>query len=57
MAVRRGPVHSRRRRETASARAPEGTSRAMPVRDQRAKRDEICVTDRPVSLNSSAYRG
>ncbi|MGY4279376.1 hypothetical protein ACVILE_005556 [Streptomyces sp. M18.1] len=52
-----GPSTSSSRRENASAQAPEGTSSRTPVSDHRANRDDICQTDRPVSLNSSAYTG
>lgn len=56
-AVSSGPSRSSSRRETASAQAPEGTSSTTPVIDQMANREEICQTDRPVSLNSRAYTG
>jgi hypothetical protein len=44
---------SSRRREVASARAPDGTSRSRLDTDQTTNREEICQTDRPVSLNST----
>jgi hypothetical protein len=56
-AVSSGPTIRRRRREEASAHAPDGTSKAMLEIDQMTNSDEICHTDNPESLNSSVYTG
>ena len=48
---------SRRRRENASAHAPEGTSRTTPVSDQTTNSAEIAASDRPWSRKSSGYSG
>jgi hypothetical protein len=52
--LRRGATASRRRRETASAQTPEGTSRTKPVTDQIANSDEISAVESPASAKSSA---
>ena len=55
--VSSGPMTNSRRRDVASAQAPDGTSSTMLDTDQMTNNDEICQTDRPVSLNSSVYTG
>src|SRR5688500_18611813 len=48
---------SSRRRETASAQAPDGTSSTRLLPDQMTNSDVICQTESPVSAKSSAYTG
>jgi len=56
-AVSRGPTTNSRRRDVASAHAPDGTSSTRLDTDQMTNSDEICQTDSPVSLNKSVYTG
>lgn len=45
---------SRARRETTSARAPDGTSKSTAVADQITNSEEIWLVDRPCCANSTA---